>query len=153
MSVIIPGMNMDHERVSIRPRNVRRRNLLNNPICCEQRRRLDAHCVVLSLVSILPDAGARVTAGQMAKQEHGERDRTSQQDARVERRHAILRAQLPRQSHSGLGQEFPNHPRQRPWVLPVVSRWPRRESEASCGARLQSGGPTPTLRFSLNSFF
>lgn len=60
--------------------------------------------------------GPWVTAGQVAEQEHRERDWTSQQDARVERWHAILRAQLPRQSHSGLCQEFPNHSRQWPWV-------------------------------------
>lgn len=54
MSVIIPGMNMDHERVSIRPRNVQRCNLLNNPICSELRRWSDTHYVLLSFVSILP---------------------------------------------------------------------------------------------------
>lgn len=54
MSVIIPGMNMDHERVSIRPRNVRRCNLLNNPICSEQRCWSDTHYVLRSFVSILP---------------------------------------------------------------------------------------------------
>lgn len=46
-------------------------------------------------------AGSWVTAGQVAEQEHRERDWTSQQDACVERWHTVLRAQLPRQSHSG----------------------------------------------------
>jgi hypothetical protein len=37
MSVIIPGMNMDHERVSIRPRNVRCTNVsLMYTIYCTQ---------------------------------------------------------------------------------------------------------------------
>lgn len=52
MSVIIPGMNMDHERVSIRPRNVRR-CLPYNPICSELRRWSDAHYVLLSFVSVV----------------------------------------------------------------------------------------------------
>lgn len=106
MSVIIPGMNMDHERVSIRPRNVRSSA---SGMC------VHVHHVTLRTASFFV-SGTRVAAGKMAEQEHRKRHWTSQQDARVERRHAVLRAQLPRQSHSGLRQEFPDHPRQRPWV-------------------------------------
>lgn len=105
MSVIIPGMNMDHERVSIRPRNVRSSA---SDTCAAVPPRC-AHNGVPTFFS-----GARVAAGKMAEQEHGERHRTPQQDACVERRHSVLRAKLPRQSHSGLRQEFPDHPRQRP---------------------------------------
>ncbi|XP_038964769.2 tubby-related protein 3 isoform X1 [Rattus norvegicus] len=55
---------------------------------------------------------ARELAFQMAKQIHGEPDRTAQQGPRVERRHPVLRPELPRPSHSGVCEELPDSPRE-----------------------------------------
>lgn len=63
MSVIIPGMNMDHERVSIRPRNVGS----SDSDTCE-----DVHHVTLRTASFFV-SGTRVAAGTMAEQEHRKR--------------------------------------------------------------------------------
>ncbi|XP_047610055.1 tubby protein homolog isoform X2 [Phacochoerus africanus] len=67
---------------------------------------------------------ARDAAGTLAEQEHREHHRAAEQDARLERRHAVLRAQLPRARHPGLGEELPDHPRQRPG-LHRDAVWPR----------------------------
>lgn len=120
MSVIIPGMNMDHERVSIRPRNVCRslwcssNNVQLMVFVSVFRRTLGGWSCLNVFYFLTP--GPWVIIGQVAEQEHRERHWTSQQDARVERWHTVVCAQLPRQSHTSLGEEFPNHSRQRPWV-------------------------------------
>lgn len=88
MSVIIPGMNMDHERVSIRPRNVCITLIstwfhLCRPIqtiSIIDLRFMSSSCTILFFTT-----GPRITSGQVAKQEHRERDRASQQDSCVER--------------------------------------------------------------------
>lgn len=43
-----------------------------------------------------PQRRLRVSPGTMEDQKHGRPHRTAQQDARVERRHAVLCPQLPR---------------------------------------------------------
>lgn len=55
-------------------------------------------------------AGTGKLAGQVAEPLVGQPDRAAQQGARLERRHAVLRAQLPRPCHSGLSQELPDRP-------------------------------------------
>lgn len=55
---------------------------------------------------------------QVAEPLAGQPDRAAQQGARVERRHPVLRAELPRPRHSSFSQELSNSSRQRPWVSP-----------------------------------
>lgn len=46
-------------------------------------------------------------------QKHGQPDRTAQQNARVERRHAIVRSEFSRARDAGVREEFSNRARQR----------------------------------------
>lgn len=76
-----------------------------------------------SSVSVLPwlmfcqfSAGMWRVVDKAPEQKDREYYRAAQQDARVERRNRVTRAQLQRQSHSGLNQELPDSPQQRLWV-------------------------------------
>ena len=58
--------------------------------------------------------GAGESPEQVAEPLTGQPDRAAQQGPGVERRHAELRAQLPRPRHSGFSQELSDSSRQRP---------------------------------------
>lgn len=75
----------------------------------------------ICLTFVLFTAGAWNSVGSLAEQEHGERDRAPQQDSGVERWHSVVCAELPWQGHSSLGEEFPDHSWQWPWVQKSLS--------------------------------
>lgn len=95
---------MNFERVPVRPQNVS----LAPCTSALARARLRLAKVVLCVT------GAGEHPEQVAQSLPGQPDRAAQQGSRVERGHAVVRAQLPRTRHPSLGQELPDSARQRP---------------------------------------
>lgn len=63
---------------------------------------------------VCPVVGARDSAGPPRKQQHRQAGHAGEQIPELERTDSVVRAQLPRTRHSGLGQKLPDHsPRQR----------------------------------------
>lgn len=102
MTVVIPGMNMNFERVPVRPQNV------SLGPCTSPLMRRPLASVLLRVT------GAGEHPEQVAQSLPGQPDRAAQQGAGVERGHAVVRAELPRPRHPSLGQELPDRARQRP---------------------------------------
>lgn len=130
MTVIIPGMSMNFERVPVRPQNV---SPIGPWILCRLgiwtngcfKKHWEWYpgdnwvCVVCEMhrqgLDIYPcDTGAGEPPEQVAEPLAGQPDRAAQQGARVERRHPVLCAELPRPRHSGFGQKLSNRSWQRP---------------------------------------
>lgn len=73
-----------------------------------------AFCVNAAFRQSVCVTGAGEPPQQVAESLHGKPHRAAQQGPRVERRHAVLRAELPRTRHAGLGEKLPDRSRQRP---------------------------------------
>lgn len=100
MTVIIPGMLENDERVSIRPKHVGLRALLWM---------LVVGCFQFIGVFRLT-AGAGDPPDPPCEQQHGQTGHPGEQIPNVERTDSVIRAQLPRTRHPGFHQELPDHP-------------------------------------------
>lgn len=101
MTVLLPGMTEDDQRVQISSSDNAQQGLL------------ESWKAKVHIIHAPYSAPFLIT---IAHTEHGQHRGAAQQDAGVERRHPVVRAELPRSRHAGLGEELPAGARLGPGV-------------------------------------